>query len=240
MQEKIGSLVKTSLVDFPENVSAVIFLRNCNLRCPYCYNSVLAKGLFEDDFVTFDELKNHLQKRRNVLSGLVISGGEALLSPQLSKIIETAKSLGYKIKLDTNGTLPEKLNDVLKSESVRPDYIAMDFKTSPEKYHLLTQNKSPADAKLLKEKLLSSIRLLKDFGVEKCEFRTVLVPTLVSSEDIKKMAVCLPENARWFLTQFKNQKCLDPSYDEIQPCTNEENEKLLQEARRYVPKAEFR
>ena len=95
MNTKIGALVKTSLVDFPGMVSAVIFFKHCNLRCPYCYNVSLVNGIDEDDFVSLEELKNHLQKRKNVISGLVISGGEALLSPYTKEVILFARELGY-------------------------------------------------------------------------------------------------------------------------------------------------
>lgn len=147
----VGSLIKTTLVDFPGRVSASFFLRGCNLRCPYCYNAELVltgsegngsdkntDGSFSvqahSTLSTINELFAHLEKRRNVLSGLVISGGEPLLNEYTPVIIQKAKSLGYKIKLDTNGTLPDTLQKFLCDENLRPDFVAMDIKTSPHRY----------------------------------------------------------------------------------------------------------
>lgn len=134
-ENAVGILVKTTLIDFPGLVASTIFLPGCNLRCPYCYNAELAKGIVpEKNAVSLNELYEHLKKRKNVISGLVISGGEALLNPHLKEIILTAKAFGYKIKLDTNGTLPKKLEEIISSNDTKPDFIAMDIKTSPLKY----------------------------------------------------------------------------------------------------------
>lgn len=131
----IGTLRKTSLVDYPGLVASVIFLRGCNLRCPYCYNGALVNGDGAgEDFVTIQTLFEHLKKRAKIEKGLVVSGGEALLHPNLSQIIKYAHSLDLSVKLDTNGTLPQKLATLIKDKSTRPDFIALDFKTSPSRY----------------------------------------------------------------------------------------------------------
>ena len=138
MNEKIGALVKTSLVDFPGTVCAAVFLKHCNLRCPYCYNAQLVTKPQDDNgLFTITEIKNHLIKRKDVLDGLVISGGEALLNPDTKELILFAKKLNYKIKLDTNGTMPELLQQITENPQTRPDFISMDIKTSPHKYHRL-------------------------------------------------------------------------------------------------------
>ena len=130
--EPAGVLVKTTLVDFPGRVAGSFFLKGCNLRCPYCYNTELITGNAGDD--TINELFAHLEKRQGILTGIVISGGEPLLNPYTKEIILKAKELEYKVKLDTNGTLPEKLAELLEDEKLRPDFVAMDIKTSPERY----------------------------------------------------------------------------------------------------------
>ena len=121
--EPAGVLVKTTLVDFPGRVAGSFFLKGCNLRCPYCYNTGLLLGENQsdtsktaaDEYSTVNELFSHLKKRQGILSGLVISGGEPLLNPYTKEIILKAKELEYKVKLDTNGTLPEKLAELLEN-----------------------------------------------------------------------------------------------------------------------------
>src|SRR5574344_1212393 len=107
-----GALVKTTLVDFPARVACTFFLSGCNLRCPYCYNIELANGIKPDtdtDFACANDVIEQLNKRKSVLTGFVLSGGEPMLNPLAPILIKQAKSLGYKIKIDTNGTLPEIL-----------------------------------------------------------------------------------------------------------------------------------
>ncbi|MBQ9630473.1 MAG: radical SAM protein, partial [Treponema sp.] len=111
--EHAGALFKTTLVDFPGLVACSFFLRGCNMRCPYCYNVGLVLNEDDKNLSSIAELYAHLEKRKNVLSGLVVSGGEALANSLTPEIIKEAKSLGYKIKLDTNGTLSEKLEELV-------------------------------------------------------------------------------------------------------------------------------
>lgn len=139
---KIGTLRKTSLVDYPGLVASVIFLRGCNLRCPYCYNGALLTGAGDGEgFVTLEELFSHLKKRAKVEQALVVSGGEALLHPNTPQIIEYAHSLGLLVKLDTNGTLPDRLASLIANKATAPNFIALDFKTSPTRYNELQGNK---------------------------------------------------------------------------------------------------
>ena len=238
MNGKIGVLVKTSLVDFPGRVCASIFLKGCNLHCPYCYNISLAEGHVEDDYITLEELKNHLYRRKNVLSGITVSGGEALVNPNTKEIISYSKSLGYAVKLDTNGTLPDKLKELCRDKNTVPDYIAMDLKTSPENYKkLLPANCCSID---LESALKESIEFLSHWETEKREFRTVLVPSLVDENTVKKMGLLLPEDSRWFFAEFVNSSCLDSSYEKLVPYSSLEAEKIIQEAKKIIPGAILR
>ena len=143
LSKSAGVLIKTTLVDFPGKVAASYFLRGCNLRCPYCYNVELVKGISKDtqveesnqQFVSPVQVLEHLFNRKNVMNGLVISGGEPLLNPVTPELIRRAKKMGYSVKLDTNGTLPLLLEKLLSDPETRPDFIAMDFKTSPSRYN---------------------------------------------------------------------------------------------------------
>lgn len=241
MDEKIGALVKTSLVDFPGMISAAVFLKNCNLRCPYCYNGPLVEGTADSaGLETLDGIKRHLEKRRGILDGVVISGGEALLSPHSPKIIAFAKSLGYKVKLDTNGTLPDILERIVSNEDTRPDFIAMDIKTSPRKYRQLLNAQNINDKRDYNAALKSSIEIISSYPAEKREFRTVLVPTLVKKEDIESMALMLPKDASWQFARFQSGGCLERLYNALEPYSEQETEDLVSFARTFIPGARLR
>ena len=147
LDKPAGVLVKTTCVDFPGLVAGSFFLKGCNIRCPYCYNIGLVhetEGADTEPLSTVNELFAHLEKRQGILKGLVISGGEPLLNPYTPVIIKKARELGYKIKIDTNGTLPEKLRALVEDPELKPDFIAMDIKTTPARYAtLICGNKSP-------------------------------------------------------------------------------------------------
>lgn len=242
----LGMLIKTSLVDFPSHVSGVIFLHGCNLRCPYCYNVELITGSSTNpQYTTFQQLQNHLEKRKSVLSGLVISGGEALLNPHLPHIIKMAKQLGYKIKIDTNGTLPEKLEALLQDDELRPDFIALDIKTSPKNYYKLlgmnSKEKSEViNTNILAEKIIKTINLLKNLPTETREFRTVLVPSLITKDDIMEIGQILPKDASWQFAVFRNENCLNPSYNNLSPYTDKEMKSLVELAKTYIPGSTLR
>lgn len=229
----IGALVKTSLVDYPKKVSSALFLHGCNLRCPYCYNKDLVTGTFKDfEAVSFNDVMAHLQKRKNVISGFVISGGEPCISPFLEPLIEQAHELGYSVKLDTNGTFPEKLASLMKSETCRPDFIAMDVKTSLDRYNLVGCNNT--------DNIKESIKIISSFPTEKREFRTVLVPPLVDKDNIKEIASLLPKDASWQFANFKNINCLDESYNNIEPYTPSQAKELVNLAKTIIEGANLR
>lgn len=237
--EPAGVLVKTTLVDFPGIVACSFFLPGCNLRCTYCYNTDLAVGKLPSDSSTasLNQLYAHLEKRKNVLAGITISGGEPLLNPKLPEIILKAKSLGYKVKLDTNGTLPEKLEKLVHNKDTCPDFIAMDIKTSPANYNKLIPG---TETFKLEQKLTASIEIISDFPADKREWRTVLVPSLVSQKDISVMASILPEDASWQFAPFVNKNCLSSSFTEMTPYTDSEILSLVNLAKQIIPGAKLR
>ena len=239
---KIGVLIKTTAVDFPSVLAASVFLTGCNLRCPYCYNKALVTNhLSSEEGVTLEEVINHLEKRKNVLKGLVISGGEALLSPHLEPLIKEAKNLGYKIKIDTNGTLPFLLEKLIQNTELCPDFIAMDIKTSLEKTGLLMPFcDNQEQIYKIQESIKESIKILSNFPTEKREFRTVLVPPLVNKSDIEKISKLLPKDAFWQFAQFRNENCLDSNYNEISPYIEKDALELVQYAKTFIPNANLR
>lgn len=239
--KKAGVLVKTTLVDFPGVVSSAIFLSGCNLRCPYCYNTGLVLNNGDaPEAVTLQEVTAHLEQRKNVIKGFVISGGEALLSPMLLPLLRTARELGYKIKLDTNGIADNRLEDLLSSEYC-PDFIALDVKTAPSRYaELAPAALSDEKKQKLTTSLLHSIKLISALPANRREFRTVLVPPLVKEADIREIAAVLPSDASWMFAQFRNENCLNPEYNNIAPYIQKELDSLVSTAQSLIPGAQLR
>lgn len=184
---------KLSLLDYPGKMSAILFTKGCNFKCPFCHNGLT---LLDDSVaeIPFEEILEFLKKRKGVLEGVVISGGEPTLMPDLKEKIKAIKDLGYLVKLDSNGTNPSVLEDLIKNQLV--DYVAMDIKNALEKYDLT------AGTKTLKENILKSIKLLQQSGIE-YEFRTTLVNEFHCLNDIEEMGKMLKGSKAIYLQQFK-------------------------------------
>ena len=191
---KIGGFQKTSLLDYPEMISAIVWTVGCNFNCPFCYNKDLVIGNAGN--IPEREIMEYLEKRKNMLEGLVISGGEPLMQKDLAGFCEKIKKLGYLIKIDTNGTFPEKLQELVDKKLV--DYIAMDVKAPKDKYDSLTGKK--VDIK----KIQKSIDIIQKSGVD-YEFKTTFVPDLLKQEDIIEIGKWLKGSKKYFLQQFKSE-----------------------------------
>jgi len=199
---KIKSLQKLTLLDFPNKTACTVFTFGCNLRCPFCHNARLVLGERAvapsadeyDDFVSEDEFFAFLQKRKGLLDGVCITGGEPLLQSEIKVFIEKIKALGYLVKLDTNGFYPDKLRELISAGLV--DYIAMDIKSAPETYALATGIANP-DMRAVKE----SVEIIKNSGVEH-EFRTTLVKGLHSAEDLASVGDWLAGEKNYYLQMF--------------------------------------
>ena len=198
--EQIG-LVKTSLIDYPGEVAAVLFLPGCNLRCPYCHNPELVAPPYPADLIPRSEVMAFLKKRKKVLGGVCITGGEPLLHVDLPGLVEEIHSLELKVKLDTNGSFPGRLYP----ESY--DYIAMDFKTSPGKYGLVKNRNDDQTRGALAEAVLEAAEKIIRSGVPH-EFRTTVVPGIVTPEDIREIAEILRGAERYVLAGFRPGKTL--------------------------------
>jgi pyruvate formate lyase activating enzyme len=230
-----GVLVKTTLVDYPGKVASAFFMRGCNLRCPYCYNTQLVTGKTDAaETSTSDEVIAHLKKRKAVLTGFVLSGGEPLMSPGTAELVSVARGLGYSIKLDTNGTFPDLLEKIIASPETKPDYIALDVKTSPQRYGILSPGKDS------RAEIMRSIKIVAALPPEMREYRTVLVPNLIAEADILAIANLLPKDAAWFFAPFKPGNCLDPAYNAVKPYTDAQISRLTDAARAIIPGAQLR
>ncbi len=221
-------LQKTSLVDYPGTVAATIFLAGCNLRCPWCHNGDLVTGSGQDPasgLVRLDDALALIARRRPVLGGVAITGGEPLLTPALAAIIERIKSLGLPVKLDTNGTLPHRLEALLASSATRPDYVAVDLKLAPGRYRELLPpgpgpTIDPGDA------LAASARLLGGHSTAH-EFRTlVFADTTVTADDIRELAPLVDGDTPWYFSAFKPGTCLDPGWNARPGATRAQVQKI--------------
>lgn len=196
----ILGLNKTTLLDYPEHVAATIFTGGCNFRCPFCHNKDLVfvnEGL-HTQFVTHiseTEILSFLKKRKGILTGVCITGGEPTLQTDLTEFIQQIKELGYLVKLDTNGYQPHILHSLIEQHLI--DYVAMDIKNSPEKY-ALTTGISSIDISKIKE----SVSLLRAQTAISYEFRTTIVRELHDKNDIYVIADWLSNAPAYYLQSF--------------------------------------
>jgi pyruvate formate lyase activating enzyme len=206
---------KTSLVDYPGKVAAALFFRGCNLRCPWCQNRELALATDAPDheLVLLDEVLRHIEKRRAVLGGVVLSGGEPTLYHDLAALVAHIKALGLPVKLDTNGMAPQVLETLFRQRETTPDYIALDLKLAPARYATLGPENAAA-------RLKESAALIHAAGVAH-EFRSLALPAdFFTDNDIQALAP-LVDDAPWVFRLFQPGNCLDPAWNEF-PAAPEE------------------
>ena len=197
---KSAGFIKTTLINYPGKVAAALFLPGCDLRCPYCHNPELVMNT-ADDLVDIDGILAYLKKRQGLLQGVCISGGEPLVHDDLGELVKAIKDLGYLVKIDTNGTFPDRIL------GLEPDFIAMDIKTVPEKYPML----SPVQDPLLPEKIKASIEIIKKSGIEH-EFRTTVAPGIVDMKDIQNICQLLSGAQCYVLAGYVPGHTLDPNF----------------------------
>ncbi len=205
---RIGGLQKCSLIDYPGKIAAVIFTQGCPWRCAYCHNASLVLPDCFGPLLPEDEVLGFLKTRCNKLDGVVVTGGEPTIHPDLSAFLKKLKSLGFEVKLDTNGFRPEVIEKLILSGSI--DYIAMDVKAPLNKYESVIR------VPVAGEKIQQSIALIRDSGLDH-EFRTTALPSLHTREDIHSI-VCLVAGARRFVLQtFVGKEPLCPALKDQPP-----------------------
>ena len=194
---QIGGLIKLSLVDYPGKTSAVIFTQGCNFRCPYCHNKELVIPSCFQAVIPEEEIISFLSKRKNVLEGVVITGGEPTLHKDLLEFLRRVKHLGYQVKLDTNGSRPDVLKEVITENLV--DFIAMDVKAPLEFYEKLAG--VPIVTKLIEE----SIAMIKGSGIAH-QFRTTVVKSLLGNGDFSQLAQLVKGSQSYVLQNFSERE----------------------------------
>ena len=227
---EISGLQKLTLLDYPGRVACTIFTRGCNYRCPFCHNASLVVRADAQALIPEEEVLNFLEKRKGLLDGVCITGGEPMLQKDLEAFILRVKAMDYKVKLDTNGSFPERLQAIIEAGLV--DYVAMDIKNTEEKYE-----ETAGITKEMTQRTLKSVEILKKDQVP-YEFRTTVVKDFHTEEDFEKIARHLEGARRYFLQKFVDSGDLIASG--CSAPTDEEMRKYLSIVRKYLPQAELR
>lgn len=226
-----AGLQKLTLLDFPGVVACTLFTRGCNMRCPFCHNSALVTRANEQKLYSNDEILGFLKKRQGILDGVAITGGEPTLAVGLAEFLEQVRALGYKIKLDTNGTRPDVLRDLVFRGLV--DYVAMDIKNSREKYGMTVGFDEGYDLSPIEESMAFLVNGDVDF-----EFRTTVSKTTHTENDVIELAKWIGGNEKFFLQQFKDSG--DVIGSDIVGYDNDEMKALLDKILPFVPNAQLR
>ena len=211
--------MKTSLIDYPGKLSCVVFLSGCNLRCGFCHNKHLVLESDKVESIDQEEFFSFLDRRKGKLDGVVVCGGEPCFSEGLVSFISKIKEKGYLVKLDTNGSFPNVLEKLIKDRLI--DYVAMDVKYSFKKYAKFSSS--------VKE----SIKLIIGSKINH-EFRTTVVPGMLSKEDLVEIAKSLKGGKKLYLQQFRNDSCLNEDFERIVPFTKEKLEEFARACYKYV------
>ena len=195
---RICGLLKLTLLDFPDHLACTIFTGGCQFKCPFCQNSSLVFLKDDSKLINEDEIFDFLNKRKGILDGVCITGGEPTIQKDLIPFIKKIKSLGFKVKLDTNGYLPDVVKKLVEEKLV--DYVAMDVKNSLAKY------KETAGLLALRtEAIKESINFLKS-GIVEHEFRTTVVKEFHDNNDFEEIGKLLRGEKRYFLQQFEDSE----------------------------------
>ena len=219
---------KLTLLDYPGRTACTVFTGGCNLRCPFCHNAGLVRTPLAGPNLT-DEVLDYLAKRRGILDGVCVTGGEPLLQPDLEDFLRRIKEMGYAVKLDTNGTLPRRLEAILATKLV--DYVAMDIKSSPDGYAAATGTDADVSA------VTDSLSILRQSGIP-YELRTTAVRGIHTDADFAAIGEWLGEVPAYFIQRFVDSgQLLGSGFDAFSP---EEMERLLTTVRQYTPSAQLR
>lgn len=216
---RIGGLLKFSLIDYPGKVAAVVFTQGCNYRCPFCHNPELVLPQLFQEPLLVDDILEFLARRQGQLQGVVVTGGEPTIHNDLPEFLQKIKALGFLVKLDTNGSRPDVLRDLIDRRLV--DYIAMDIKSSPEGYCKAAG--VPLDIEIVKD----AIRVIKVSGLDH-EFRTTALKEILSETDMAEVASLIGKGENYKIRKGElKDKVLDFNFFADRPdYTKEEWERI--------------
>lgn len=223
----VNGLLKLTLLDFPGKCACTVFFSGCNFRCPFCHNASLVMG--EGENISEEEFFKFLSKREGVLDGVAVTGGEPLLQRELPDFLRRIKEMGFAVKLDTNGSFPKKLRELVDNGLV--DYVAMDIKSSPDGYE------RAAGCPVNMENIKESVDFLLSDAVD-YEFRTTVAKGAVLPSDMEGIGELIRGAKRYFLQGFVDSG--DLLGDGVGAYSKEEMEEMLGTVKKYVPAAELR
>lgn len=234
---EIKGFLDVSLVDWDGKLTSVIYLPNCNFRCPFCHNTNLVLEPEQLETIPIENIKEQLKKQKGWIDGVCITGGEPTLQNDLPELCTRLKEMGFLVKLDTNGTNPTLLKELFDQRLV--DYVALDIKAplTPEKYSVATGVKAEETLEQVKE----SIKLLLDSSMD-YEFRTTVVPDLHNKDDIKQISYDVRKCRKYVLQRFDvslGKETIDPNFMS-KSLTEEEINEFLIEVKKIIPNTNLR
>jgi pyruvate formate lyase activating enzyme len=227
----IKGIIETSFLDWDGKIATVVFVPQCNFQCPYCQNWKLITESEKFKEVSLETIKEFLLERKDFIDGVCITGGEPTLYSDLPDFAKALKDLGFGIKLDTNGSLPEMIKKLIDEKLI--DYVALDLKAPFEKYNLATGVNATV------AKIKESISILMNSNID-YELRTTVVPTLLDENDILEIASYIKGAKRYVLQQFVAQEARSEELRKLQPYSKEKLEKMAEQARKFVKEVKLR
>jgi pyruvate formate lyase activating enzyme len=235
---EIKGFIDVSFVDWDGKISSVIFLPNCNFRCPFCHNLNLVFNPEKLDTIPFEYVEDQLNRQSGWIDGVCITGGEPTLNIKLPELCSRLKAMGFLVKVDTNGTNPSILKELMKIGKI--DFVAMDIKAplTVGKYSKAIGVKAENMLEKVKESVETLLRSSIDY-----EFRTTVVPTLHKIDDIKQICNSLTGCRKYVLQKFDvslGKETINPEFKKLKPFTDEEMQKFLVAAEKIIPKVKLR
>jgi len=233
---EIKGFVDLSLVDWDGKVCSVIFLPGCNLRCPFCYNTALVLRPEKLPTIPFEEIEDYLKKNHGWIDGVVITGGEPTIHDDLQNLCQKINELGLLVKVDTNGTHPVIIKELVKERFV--NYIAMDIKAplTEEKYSRVSGVNSKAVLENIEETINALLKLNIDY-----EFKTTMVPTLHEKEDIEQICQKIRGCRKYAIQNYRGDvETIDPNLKNLKPFSEEKMREFLVTAQKIIPNAMLR
>jgi pyruvate formate lyase activating enzyme len=227
----IKGFQKTSFIDYPGKICSLVFLGNCNFRCPYCHNPDLIRKAEVLPTIPEDDVLEFIEKKAKWIDAICITGGEPSLDRSIVDLIIKIKKKGFLVKFDTNGTNPEILKEMIKRKLI--DFVAMDIKNPLKKYEEITKTKT--DIKKIKQ----SIEIIKKSGID-YEFRTTILPKHHTEKEVLDIAKDLKSAKKFVLQNFKPGKCLDETYNKEKAFSHDELMKFKEIVKDYFKEVEVR
>jgi pyruvate formate lyase activating enzyme len=232
---EIKGVVEVSLVDWDGKVSSVLFLPNCNFRCPFCQNAALVLHPETEETIPFERIEDHLRRHKDWIDSVCITGGEPTLHSDLPNLCSKLRDMGFLIKLDTNGTNPTILKELIERGLV--DYVALDIKAP-----LTVKNYSETtgtDAEGLLPKIKETMEILLESDVD-YEFRTTVIPTIHEKEDIQKICRSIKGCKKYVIQNFRGENTINPVFSEVNPFTDKEMRSFLTVAQNFLSNVKLR